>query len=177
MRWLSRHYTWSQPIVVLQAIYAWNLEIHRCMYRLYCISTTTATTRHQYHTAYQTLWTRGYQTYPQISNPSSRLRLHIRKRCERSVLTTSLITIHRHQSLNVTEMWYGLILPTVQRQRCHRHWSQISAGYWWMLPTQPTNHPLHKLFNRNNLKLSYSCVPNVRAQYPDKNPAPSLANV
>ena len=138
MRWLSRHYTWSQPIVILQAIYETWKYTAACMYRLYCISTTTATTRHQYHTAYQTLWTRGYQTYPQISNPSSRLRLHIRKRCERSVLTTSLITIHRHQSLNVTEMWYGLILPTVQRQRCHRHWSQISAGYWWMLPTQPT---------------------------------------
>ena len=25
----------------------------------------------------------------------------------------------------------------------------------------PPNHPLHKLFNRNNLKLSYSCMPNV----------------
>ena len=23
------------------------------------------------------------------------------------------------------------------------------------------NHPLHKIFNRNNLKLSYSCMPNV----------------
>ena len=51
----------------------------------------------------QTLLTRGRQTYPQISYPSSRLRLHIRKSCERAVLTTSLITIPSHQSLNVIE--------------------------------------------------------------------------
>ena len=25
----------------------------------------------------------------------------------------------------------------------------------------PPNHPLHKTFNRNTLKLSYSCMPNV----------------
>jgi hypothetical protein len=52
-----------------------------------------------------------------------------------------------------------------------------------MNASHPTNHPLHKLFNRNNLKLSYSCVPNVH-NIPigsviavRKNPAPSLANV
>ena len=26
----------------------------------------------------------------------------------------------------------------------------------------PKNNPLHKIFNRNNLKLSYSCMPNIR---------------
>ena len=26
----------------------------------------------------------------------------------------------------------------------------------------PSHHPLHKIFNRNTLKLSYSCMPNVK---------------
>ena len=27
----------------------------------------------------------------------------------------------------------------------------------------PENHPLHKIFNRHTLKLSYSCMPNIRS--------------
>ncbi len=67
----------------------------------------------------------------------------------------------------------------------------------------PPNHPLYKIFNRNTLKLSYSCMPNVHqiitarnknilnkqtkpTENPEKkcncrqireNPAPSLENV
>ena len=28
----------------------------------------------------------------------------------------------------------------------------------------PSHHPLHKIFNRNTLKLSYSCMPNVKCK-------------
>ena len=55
---------------------------------------------------------------------------------------------HQNQSALEVEMSRDKVQPTLQRQCCYRC-------------CFPQSHPLHRILNKNTIKLSYSCMPNM----------------
>ena len=61
---------------------------------------------------------------------------------------------HPHQKGIVIEKLYGSI---------HHMWKPTSVDYFCisLTSTSPRHHKYRKFFNRNNIKISYSCMPNM----------------
>ena len=51
-----------------------------------------------------------------------------------------------------------MVQPTLKRQRLYKYWPKVSKNHRQMLLP---SHPLRKICNRNTLKPSYSCMPNI----------------
>ena len=61
----------------------------------------------------------------------------------------------RKWTRNIT--WYNPPFSSNVRTNLERKFLHISGKCF------PKNHPLHKIFNRHTLKLSYSCMPNMKS--------------
>ena len=76
--------------------------------------------------------------------------------CEREFYTRVIDFFVFMQSRQRNIIWYNPLFPqNVQTNVGKSFLRTVKRSF-------PPGHPLHKIFNQNTLKLSYSCMPNVR---------------
>ena len=94
-----------------------------------------------------------------IKNPSTKQNQSIRKPLKTADTSTFSHFLHTSQSKLQTQG------EKIGREECNRGnvWANMGHTFLKLLDAKFTEeHLLHKIFNRNTVKISYSCMPNLK---------------